>query len=326
MPLQATAAEPSFLDVPEDHFAFDAIEYLKGKHIIEGYKDGTFRPNQGVNRAEALKFIISPLFSKSDLEKFKTTSFSDVSADSWYLPYVEAAKSINIIDGPPAKLAFNPTNAVLKIELLKMVELAQETDPLHSFSEIRLPLSVDIQDSDSWYYPYVRYALTSSLLTAGSGGLLLPDKPLTRGETAVILYRMLRFKENRRTEALLQMNEQDVLATLARIEAADISQATYASARALLYARGAHTSSPNDPLVVATLKMTEGLRALVRSYQALNEGNKEEVIRLAKDAWQLAEIGKKRSTAVITLTERVQDMATAIADTARMMENNSPQE
>lgn len=40
-------------DVPEDHWAADAIAYLKNANVLTGYGDGTFRPNNNITRAEA---------------------------------------------------------------------------------------------------------------------------------------------------------------------------------------------------------------------------------------------------------------------------------
>ena len=41
-----------FKDVPETHWAYKAIEELAEKGIVNGYDDGTFRPNEPITRAE----------------------------------------------------------------------------------------------------------------------------------------------------------------------------------------------------------------------------------------------------------------------------------
>ncbi len=41
-----------FKDVPADHWAADAIAWAKGKALVSGYPDGTFKPDQAVSRAE----------------------------------------------------------------------------------------------------------------------------------------------------------------------------------------------------------------------------------------------------------------------------------
>ena len=41
-----------FKDVPEQHWAYKAIEELAERGIINGYPDGSFRPDESVTRAE----------------------------------------------------------------------------------------------------------------------------------------------------------------------------------------------------------------------------------------------------------------------------------
>lgn len=48
----AFAASKFFSDVPANTWYTEAVENLSSKGIIEGYKDGTFGPNNKVNRAE----------------------------------------------------------------------------------------------------------------------------------------------------------------------------------------------------------------------------------------------------------------------------------
>ena len=52
------ASTTAFTDVASSHKNFKAITYLQDKGVIEGYSDNTFKPNQKVNRAEALKIIL----------------------------------------------------------------------------------------------------------------------------------------------------------------------------------------------------------------------------------------------------------------------------
>ena len=75
-PLSALAEGPSFSDVPSNHFAYEAVEFLKAGGIISGFSNGTFRPDQKVNRAEALKLIISPLIKPEQIEQAKPAIIS----------------------------------------------------------------------------------------------------------------------------------------------------------------------------------------------------------------------------------------------------------
>lgn len=317
--IPCSAFAQSFSDLPKDHFAYEAVEFLKTNAIISGYPDGTFRPNQPVNRAEALKIIIAPLVKEEQLAQAAAanSTFSDVSADAWFKPYVELGRASGIIDGPPLKTQFNGSNTVIKVEFMKMVEQAFGADPKTSFSEIRLPLSKDVTNPDEWYYPYLRYGITSSMTMIGADGTLAPGKELTRSETALLLYRYIMYTQNRRTQALLSEAENEILIVLQLLEKNDIEEAEYASARALLAARGAHMSKPDELIVQGAVKVTESFRALVRAYRAGLNTDYDETIRLAGDAWNLAERAKEKSPDLSEISAQVQTISKGMADGAR---------
>lgn len=319
LPATVAAQDAGFSDLPEDHFAHDAVMYLRSEGIISGYDDGTFRPEAPVNRAEALKIIVAPLVTEEQLEQAKAaqTVYSDVGNDDWYKPYVELARIAGIVDGPPEKERFNGGNPVIKVEFMKMAQEAFGADPTTSFSEIKLPLSADVSNPDEWYYPYMRYAITSSMTMISGEGTLTPGKQLTRGETAVLLYRYIMYRQGRRTQALLSEAENEILIILSFLEQDDITEAEYASARALLAARGAHAARSDEGIVQGAVKITEAFRALVRGYRAGNEENYAEAVRLSGEAWNLAATARERDGELSQIADQVQAIAKNMADSAR---------
>lgn len=323
-PLSAAAQTPSFKDLPSTHPAFAAVEYLKSQGFVAGYPDGTYKPDQKVNRAEAAKFLVAPLVKAEILSQVTSSVYTDIPAGAWFIPYVEAARQLlGIIDGPPKATAFRGTDPVKKVEFLKMLELANKVDP-NSYGEIRLPLATDVTNPDEWFYPYVRFALTSSMIMVSAEGSLTPAAELTRGDTALLLYRFLMYQQGRRAQALLSESETEIVNTLNALEQNDIDKAEMASARALLAARGALTSHPEDPLVKAALKITESFRSLVRGYRAGVNGNLNEVVRLAGEAWNLAETAKSLKADLATVAEQVQKLAKGMADEARALLGKQP--
>ncbi|MDA1208407.1 MAG: S-layer homology domain-containing protein [bacterium] len=315
LPISAHAAA-SFSDVPEDHFAYTAIEFLKKNDVIGGYDDGTFKPSQAVNRAEALKMITAPLLTSEQLATVTETPFSDVPSDAWFLPYVEAARQNEIIDGPPKKTSFNGDKPVLKAEYVKMLIRAYQEDE-NSFSEIRLPLSTDVANPEDWFYPYMRFALSSSMVSINTSGMLLPGKQLTRGETAELLYRLIQYRQGNRTQNLLTSAENEIIVTLGMLDQNNLAAAQHASARALISARGALTSKPDSSLVKGALKITEAFRSVVRAYQEGANGNFSEVIRLSGESWMLGAKAIEFDSSMSKLSEQVQTISKQMADSAR---------
>lgn len=315
----AQAPQQSFSDVPPDSPAFQAVEYLKAQGVIAGYGDGTFRPGNPVNRAEAVKIIVAPLVPADQFPTSMSAVYGDVPPVAWFAPYVEVARTkLGIIDGPPKARLFAGERPVTKAEFLKMLLLAHKIDP-GAFGEIRLPLALDVPNPDEWYYPYMRYALTASVTMVSSDGNLAPGRALTRADVALLLHRFLMYRQGRRTQALLTEAETEIANIIDFIGKNDVQNAELASARALLAARGAHASQSDVSLVQAALKITESFRALVRAYRAGVSRQFDDAIALAGEAWHLAERGNALHAQLANVAGKVQQIAKTMADNARML-------
>lgn len=316
----AAAAAASFSDVSEKSPEFAAVEFLKAKGIMQGYPDGTYKPKQMVTRAEAVKMLVTTKLSPEEISAFAGTSYTDIAADVWYRPYVEAAfKKLGLIDGPPKTNAFNGARPVLKAEFLKLLFKSQNIDT-NAYSEIALPLAMDVTDTAAWYYPLMRYAVSTVIIQVDTDGRLRPDAQLTRGDVALQLYYLAMYQAGKRTQAGLSTEETDLVNTLQLLEQKDFAGADMASGRALLAARGALTSKPTTPIVQAAVKIAEAFRALVRAYRAGTEGRLDDVLALSKDAWSLSERAKQLSPTLEDLSMRVQTIAKGMADQAREMQ------
>ena len=305
-----------FFDVPTDHYAYDAVEYLRSAGILKGYADGAFRPDKKVNRAEALAIVATQLLSDADAKKYITSPFTDVPDDAWFLPYVEWARGRGIIQGPPAAAKFDPSRPVTKAELIKMFLLSRKVDP-NSFGDIQLPLSRDANNIKAWYYPTLRYAVASSMTVATSQHLFAPEKQLTRGEVALLLYRFFQYRDGQRAADALVEARKEVENVINFLSAGSFADAQYASARGLLLARGANEMRSNENVVKVAVKIAEGTRALVRAYEAAQKQDWKTVIKLSQDAWFLGDQAKKISPESTTVAEQLQTYAKSFADQAR---------
>lgn len=92
--LTSNATQSSFKDVDSSiGWAIPAIEALSEREILSGYEDGTFRPNQLITRAEAVKIVSACAFDPTTEEAQEkiakaTNAFLDVAEAKWYYPYV----------------------------------------------------------------------------------------------------------------------------------------------------------------------------------------------------------------------------------------------
>lgn len=112
------AQESVFTDVAANHPYASAILWAKQSGILQGYPDGTFKPDNIVNRAEFLKIVFGASgISVNDAPG--ASGFRDVDDSAWYAPFVRYAKTNGVIQGYPDG-SFKPEQAVNFAEALKM--------------------------------------------------------------------------------------------------------------------------------------------------------------------------------------------------------------
>jgi methionine-rich copper-binding protein CopC len=93
----ASAAEVKFTDLAGlDSETSAAIEALVGLGVIVGYQDGTFKPNQTINRGQAAEMTVKAL-PNVDPATPTGTVFEDLTAKSYYAPFAEALANAGLI-------------------------------------------------------------------------------------------------------------------------------------------------------------------------------------------------------------------------------------
>lgn len=168
-----------FNDIPRTHQYGDAIKYLKDSQIVNGYADGTFRPESGINRAEAVKIL---LVGNNIRVKNNSNTFSDVVAGSWYEDYVTTASAEGIVKGY-SDGSFKPEQDVSRAEFLKLaIEAAKIQIPTKGENYKDIP-------AGAWFENYFLLAYRYKLLPT-SGNNVDPGKAITRGEATYIIYKI----------------------------------------------------------------------------------------------------------------------------------------
>ncbi len=175
-----------FADIRRTDPNYEAIKYLKDNDIIGGYSDGTFRPNQTVNRAEALKMLM--LAFNVDVGGPFQMEFNDVDEGAWYASTLSTAVARGIVKGY-ADGTFKPANMVNRAEYLKILFATNNIEPN---SEITKPYN-DVSMED-WFAGYAYLANRMNLLDSASN--LNPANGMTRAGVAKTIYRMKMIQEN----------------------------------------------------------------------------------------------------------------------------------
>lgn len=93
------AAVTKFSDV-SDSYTATAVETLRLMGVLDGYGDGTFRPDTVLNRAQFCKMAVYAMDGSGELGRYSTvTIFPDVKPSHWASAYINMASKKGIISG-----------------------------------------------------------------------------------------------------------------------------------------------------------------------------------------------------------------------------------
>ncbi|MGN1351172.1 MAG: S-layer homology domain-containing protein [Anaerovoracaceae bacterium] len=110
------AGAGTFTDVAGTSYE-GAAAALSQAGILTGFPDGTFRPEDGITRAQACTMITRAF---PELGGAAAVSFTDVAEDSWAAEYIRACVAGGIVNGYPDG-SFKPDANVTNYELITML-------------------------------------------------------------------------------------------------------------------------------------------------------------------------------------------------------------
>lgn len=180
----------SFVDVTEEHFAYDAVQYFHQANVLEGVGDNMFAPDEFVTREQFAKMLSIIYGKEKDVEEKET--FSDVTSDMWSYAYIESVKEYLTGYYPAGgKAFFNPygraTREDVAYALVKISGLKDTKTPDLSVLdkyEDSTQISVNLKE-------YVAIVVDAGLMQ-GYENRLRPQDGITRAEVATLLFRAIK--------------------------------------------------------------------------------------------------------------------------------------
>lgn len=173
---------PLFADMPEEAASQMAIKHLYDQGIINGYIDGSFKPNNSVSRAEFAKM----LFMTGDMQSSQAehSVFTDVATTYWAFPYISTLADKSIVQGK-GENQYDPSGTITIGEVLAIIDRSFTfyadgasypyvlTGHWSNASFEQLVKANIVQNEDAFYQPYT------------------PTAKATREQCAVLLSRVL---------------------------------------------------------------------------------------------------------------------------------------
>ena len=174
----------SFSDVAEDHWAYKTINNMKEKGILNGYEDGTFKPDKEVTREEFVQILYKSINSPKIYEE-NLQNYYDVPSSRWsYNPVQYLGYSLK--ETSDGYTYFYPERPILREEvaviLSDVFDLAQTTDAVEF---------VDKDAISAKYTDAVQNVANSGLMIGNENKEFSPKKSLTRAEASTLITRFL---------------------------------------------------------------------------------------------------------------------------------------
>jgi S-layer homology domain len=165
------------------------IQVLVEKGIIAGYPDGTFRPDNPVNRAE-FAALLNKAFDLTPTRESRT--FPDVPTKFWGAAAIDKAYRAGFLSGYPNN-TFGPTQNIVRIESLVSIANGSKLQPDGS------PATIDDLFTDSAQVPsFGRDALVAATqkclavsVSYPDGKTFNPNGVATRADVAAFIHQAL---------------------------------------------------------------------------------------------------------------------------------------
>lgn len=188
-----TSGTATFSDSSK-HWAKEAIARAINLGIINGYKDGTFKPNATITRAEWTAILMRALKIEG---KASTLTLADQdNIQAWAKPFVEQALSVGIISGYSDQ-TFRPLKKVTRAEIAIMVVKALNL-PLESAESLTF---ADKDQFNNYAKPYIATAVKYRLMNGQGNNRFAASGEATRAESVTLVLRAIDYLEAKTKEA-----------------------------------------------------------------------------------------------------------------------------
>ena len=157
----------------EDHFAF-----------VNGYPDGTVKPNGNVTRAEVAA-ILYRVMDADCVKTYETTrcSFSDVVRGDWFNLYVATLENAGVIVDTRTNGKFRPNEAITRAELAAMLaQFADTKSAPNYFTDVT---------ANYWAANAIAVCAKLGWINGYPDGTFRPDQTVTRAEMMAMINRAL---------------------------------------------------------------------------------------------------------------------------------------
>ncbi|MGX1831370.1 S-layer homology domain-containing protein [Paenibacillus taichungensis] len=157
---------------------------LKAQPYIQGYTDGSFRPERNVTRAE-MATLITRILGTSTLEG--SHEFTDVTSSHWAQASISAAAQSGSVQGYTDG-SFKPDQAITRAEMAVVLQ------PLLTSDQMTTAPTAFTDVNEHWAQQAVEQLSSAGVVTGYKDGMFRPSQPITRAEAVTMLNKLIGFQ------------------------------------------------------------------------------------------------------------------------------------
>lgn len=165
------------------HWAEEYVDSLVSEGVLNGYFDGTFRPDNPITREETAK-MVDVYFGDLLQSKGYSTTFHDVFSDRWSAKHIARLADAGIINGYGDGY-YRPDNNMVRGDVSKVIYASLDNVGRYEDKGISVELS-DI--SNHWAEEYIKKLVAMGVISGYGDGTFRPQNNITRAEMAKLLY------------------------------------------------------------------------------------------------------------------------------------------
>ena len=179
----ALAADRSEL---EDHWASESLTYFADQGWLQGYKDGTYKPDSKISRAEFIT-ILNRVCGFTERNDEAAKAFQDVKETDWYFEQVSIALAAGYTNGTSAT-TMSPNAKITRQEAFTMIA---RVAGVSSENVTVLDTFGDANDIGKFAKPAIAGLTIQGYVGGYTDGCLRPKRNISRAEAVKTMYSCL---------------------------------------------------------------------------------------------------------------------------------------
>lgn len=180
---QSIVVAVSFKDMNSSHWAYKYVMTLTNNNVINGYNDGTFKPEGTITNAEFIKLVVM-----AALPEWIDMNDAESNFEHWASKYVWVAERYGLIKTGSITLE-NIDVPITRIEMVRIIvkaDLTMKGNSLETSEKVKFKDVISLNSDDLLL---LKHACSKNLITGYTDNTFRPQSNMTRAEAATMIYR-----------------------------------------------------------------------------------------------------------------------------------------